>query len=697
MASVGHWYVVWQLPVNNIHQDVTVKGEIFDVDCDFDKQQLTVAVDALDNDTYFFTRYIRVYEHTPIACRQAGQDVTFTARLKPAAGLANPGAYDYHRLLVSKNIVATGYIRAWQQWHAPPESARQQIKRFIFSHSGSDPKWLLALLLGDRSGLSDADWDTLQNTGTAHLFSVSGMHVGIIATALVLLAKIAIVVWSRAGGTLAPYRNVRRPIAVAVCLVAAGYVTLTGAALPAVRAWVLLTLCFTLTTSAASWSARHVALLMTTACFVLFPLQLLSAGFILSLAAVYGIWFLLWRCQLAATNWWRAGLMMQVGLSLLLIPVTVGWFSLFSLVSLPVNLVLIPVITLSLPLLFLSLGAALLMPAFAGDIIRCCATFLNVIASVLERVASLPGGVVQMTLPSGSLLMLMVAICLMAFPAVPYRKCCVCLCLLPLMLAWVPYRSDSWFLHVFDVGQGTALAITRGDRAILIDTGPAYNDYAYAMKSAVLPALKQLNIRHIDGVIISHSDNDHAGGVNLLRQHPLTHTNTFWHTPVSGCRQGSQFQWQSLTFYYHWPMPGNLTNDNANSCVLTVKDDEHSVLLPGDIERSTEYQLLAQRSTLAANVLVAPHHGSRTSSTMAWVKVTQPETVIFTTGYLNRWHFPSEDVAERYRKVGARQLNTAFSGYIRVAFSPGASPQVQQYRQDLAPAWYHAALFTHDK
>ncbi len=195
------------------------------------------------------------------------------------------------------------------------------------------------------------------------------MHVGVIATALVLLAKMAVVVWSRSGGTLSPYRNVRRHIAVAVCLVAAGYVSLTGAALPAVRAWVLLTICFTLTTSAASWSARHVALLMTTACLLLFPLQLLSAGFILSLAAVYGIWFLLWRYRLAATNRWRAGLMMQVGLSLLLIPVTVGWFSLFSLVSLPVNLVLIPVITLSLPLLFLSLGAALLMPAFASDII----------------------------------------------------------------------------------------------------------------------------------------------------------------------------------------------------------------------------------------------------------------------------------------------------------------------------------------
>ncbi|WP_414830952.1 DNA internalization-related competence protein ComEC/Rec2 [Alteromonas sp. H39] len=694
MASVGHWYVVWQLPVNNIHQDVTVKGDIVEVDCDSDKQQLTISVDSVDNEAYFISRRIRVYEYEPNTCRTAGQGVSFTARLKPAAGLANPGGFDYQRLLVSKNIVATGYVRAWHYWHQPSASVRQQIKRFIILHAGSDPKWLLALLLGDRSGLSTKDWDILQKTGTAHLFSVSGMHVGIIATALVLLAKIGVVVWSRWSGSLSPFRNVRRPIAVMVCLAAAGYVSLTGAALPAVRAWVLLAICFTLTTSAASWSARHIALVMTTVCFILFPLQVLSAGFVLSLAAVYSIWFLLWRYRLAAVSWWQAGIIMQVGLSLLLIPITVSWFSLISLLSLPVNLVLIPLITLSLPWLLLSLGAAMLLPACASDVISYSVALLNAVAVVLEHVAAQPGGVLQRDLPPGPLLMLMIAMLLLVMPAVPYRKRCVMLCLLPVLMVWVPHRSDRWFLHVFDVGQGTALAVTRGDRAILIDTGPAFNENAFAMENAVLPALTRLNIRHVDGVIVSHSDNDHAGGVNVLRRHALTHQHTFWHTPVSGCQQGTQFQWQSLTFYYHWPMPGNQTNDNASSCVVTVKDGDHSVLLPGDIERTTEYRLLAQQEIHATTLLIAPHHGSQTSSTKAWVKATQPDTVIFTTGYLNRWQFPSDVVKARYQETGARQVNTATSGYIRVAFTSGTPPLIQRYRQDLAPAWYHEAILS---
>ncbi len=696
MASVGHWYVVWQLPDGNIPQDVTVFGQIIDVDCDHASQRLTVAMTSLNETRYWLKRHIRVYEHKPDACRSPGQTVRFIARLKPASGLANPGALDYQRVLVSKGIHATGYLKSWVTWQPQDVSLRQVIKQFVIDNSLTDPRWLLALLLGDRSGLTQSDWDSLQKTGTAHIFSVSGMHVGIIAAALLIFVKSTLMAAFRAYGTQAPHYNIRRVVAVAVCIAAFAYVSLTGAALPAVRAWVLLLVCFVMNTSRSYWSARHVALLMTTMCLLLFPLQLLSPGFMLSVCAVYGIWFLLWRFRLSSLTGWQAVFFLQIGLSLLLLPLTLGWFSLASWTSLPVNLVLIPIVTLVLPLLFILLGVAILLPVQATFLISYCSAFMNTIAHGLATIAGLSSGTADLELPAGPLLMLLLAILLAAMPYIPFRKTCVALCLMPLLLSGLPYNQNRWYLHVFDVGQGTAMAISRGERAVIIDTGPAFNGEAYAMKNAVIPALTRFNIRYIDGVIISHSDIDHAGGVSFLRQHPLTHAKTFWHSPTSGCRQGEQFEWQSLTFDYLWPEHGNKADNNANSCVVFVTGGKHRILLPGDIERTTEYKLLVQETSLKTDILIAPHHGSETSSTTAWVNATQPDTVIYNTGFLNRWQFPSERVKTRYRQAKVKQVETAKSGYVRVALAERSPPEIVRYRQDLAPAWYHANLFIND-
>nr|WP_283104676.1 DNA internalization-related competence protein ComEC/Rec2 [Shewanella olleyana] len=257
--------------------------------------------------------------------------------------------------------------------------------------------------------------------------------------------------------------------------------------------------------------------------------------------------------------------------------------------------------------------------------------------------------------------------------------------------------ATNWQAHVLDVGQGTAVLIQRDNRGILYDTGAAYGEnFSYADR-VIIPTLKAKGVTQLDYIIISHDDNDHAGGLSkLLEQYPnsklISDTpehhfslNSAKEPIVKGCGN-RQLNWQGLMVSLAVNIKAE--NDNNRSCIAYISDDKHKLLLAGDIEKNAEQYFIENNKLTKADILLAPHHGSRTSSTAAFIDVVSPKQVIFTAGFANQYGFPKDDVVNRYKIRGIESLVSGKSGQISIDFNP-SNYVIRQYRTDIAPFWYN--------
>jgi competence protein ComEC len=244
-------------------------------------------------------------------------------------------------------------------------------------------------------------------------------------------------------------------------------------------------------------------------------------------------------------------------------------------------------------------------------------------------------------------------------------------------LAWSQYPMQKPVdIHVLDVGQGLAVIIRAANRVLVFDTGPSWPG-GDAGKSVLIPALRQLGISRIDTVVVSHGDDDHQGGLQSLlgefkAQKIISSSKVLTaDVEVSQCRRGQSWQWGDAVFEFLHPRDARNWSENNASCVLQLTVDGYSVLLPGDIEAAAELVLSARQELRGAQLVIAPHHGSRTSSSWQLVEKLQPEQVIFATGYFNRWGFPAGEVVQRWRKSGACLFNTAVSGTLVIKYREG--------------------------
>ncbi|QPG04362.1 hypothetical protein IT774_08740 [Salinimonas marina] len=198
-----------------------------------------------------------------------------------------------------------------------------------------------------------------------------------------------------------------------------------------------------------------------------------------------------------------------------------------------------------------------------------------------------------------------------------------------------------------------------------------------------------LNIKQLHEVFISHFDNDHAGGLPDIE---AAREQWQFRQPVitarQQCQRGFIRHWQGLTIEALWPLPGNTIDDNNHSCVLRIGAGKDWVLIAADIERSAEYALLYADILSPVTVLIAPHHGSKTSSGRMFVKTVDPQHVVFTTARHNRWNFPAPQVMRRYRQQGSQMHNTAVSGYLRFTFGATTGVHLTSAEKMLS-RWYH--------
>jgi len=646
-----------------------------------------------------FTLPVRISWYREAPELAPGERWQLLLRLKKPRGLANPAGFDYERWLFAHGIRATGYVRGAgdnRRLAGKPAGWIARCRgyfaaRIVAAASGAQSGALLAALgVGERSGMSRLQWEVLRATGTSHLMAISGLHVGLVATLLFVVVRKG---WSRWGD---PVRWPAPAVAAVTAMVAAlVYALLAGFQVPAQRALIMVWLWML----SVLWSGKPDAWRVWSAALwvvlLLNPLSVLLAGFWLSFGAVAWILYLsLGRC--GRVSRWRSIVSLQMALVLGLTPLLWLWFHQVSLVAPLANLVAIPWISLLVvPVLLLALLVLPLVAPLGELLLHIAEQLLVILWWWLEWLAAFPAVLLPLSaVPVAVLAVFAVGlVCLLAPKALPLRTLGLLL-MLPAG-AIQPERAgpgELW-LTLLDVGQGLAVVLETRSHVLVYDAGPTFPQGLDSGESVVVPFLQQRGFRRVDRLVISHSDNDHIGGGEAVfqrldvQQLQSGEPAAIAWARATRCRAGQRWVWDGVSFEYL--APAQPDSGNNASCVLRIETaDGRAVLLPGDIERSVENALLgAQPRRLAAQVLIAPHHGSNTSSTPAFVRAVDPDMVLFAVGYRNRFGFPRPAVVQRYQEAGATVLDTAHSGAIQLRLVAGQALQAAAFRVSVRRYW----------
>lgn len=645
-----------------------------------------------------FTPRLRLswYDAPPLRA-DAGWQIQ--VRLKRRHGFRNPGGFDYAGWLFQNGVAATGYVRASAAVQAWPalDTQRADLRLRAAVERRLQPLLaqvreaglLRALTLGAADGISAPAWEVYRATGTSHLVSISGLHIGLVAG---LGFGCGRWLWSRSQRLTQRFAAPRAAAVVALCA-ASVYAALAGFSIPTQRAWIMAVAILTGTLLARPGGAVHSLALALVAVLIFDPFAVLSPGFWLSFVAVAIIF--LQQTQQPTAQGWHAALRllvrMQLALTLGLLPFTLLFFGQSGWVAPLANLFAVPWTSLLLvPLLFAALLCLYPLPWLAYWLFDLAGWTASVMLEVLAWLAALPGAVVGMPEPPLPVtLAAMAAALLWLLPrGLPHRSLAGLL-VLPL-LSWTPPRpapGTAWFT-LLDVGQGLAAVVQTARHTLVYDTGPRFSAEFDTGSAVVAPFLTAQGVQRVDLLLLSHGDNDHSGGAAALdRRLPVYRVlssvpQQFTWRRANHCRAGQQWTWDGVTFRVLHPQTAVGATDNDASCVLQIRSAEGMrLLLPGDIEAAAERQLLAQYgSGLRSEILVAPHHGSRTSSTPEFIATVLPGYVLFPAGYRNRYGFPSPRILERYQAVGSTTLVTAATGAIRLHLGAPGEPQLERQR-----------------
>ncbi len=633
---------------------------------------------------------IRLAWYDPPQPPAAGERWRLTVRLRDPRGTANPHGFDYERWLLSRRIGATGYVRPSSRNARLNEAGgvtshvRKRIATAIETHLGDTEsgRLLKALLTGNRTGLSADTRAGLLETGTAHLLAISGLHVGIAAGTGGVAGRLV-------GRIFCPILGVAAVRAgwVGAAIAAIAYAALVGPSVATRRALAMVLLvCLAGLARRTSPLSRGLALagwlvLLTD------PLAALDGGFWLSFGAV-AILTGRFMGRLAVPGKLQGLFEAQASISLGMIVPSLVLFGFIATAGPIVNLVAVPLVALVvLPAGFVGAMPGLVEPALAGPPMWLAGVGLDQLLDLIHLAAARgPVAIEPAAAGYGALACGLAGSALLLAPAAwPGRRAAPAL-LAPLLLWQGSSPPPGAFdMTVLDVGQGLSVIIQTHRHALVYDAGPSWPG-GDAGSLIVRPFLRGQGIRHLDALVLSHGDNDHMGGAQAIYDRvagPILIGELLEIAPrgVRMCEAGDGWEWDGVRFEFLHPAPGTPVTGNDSSCVLRISSPHGSALLPGDIEAATERDLLAAGAGLSADVVVAAHHGSASSSVPAFVHATGARWVVYAAGYRNRWGFPRPEVERRWRHRGARAVTTGESGAVRFRFGPTIDgPVVQTYR-----------------
>ena len=705
VVSHGLWTLSSSLPDELIKKDLLVIGKVVSLP---DKNQTRTRF-VLDVESYEYQnkkikgpKRIRLNWYGQETEIHSGQLWKLLVRLKPAHGMQNPGGFDYEKWLFERGIRATGYVRNSEnnrllerhnKFQINP--LREQLKARIqsFLPDSQFRSLVLALSIGDKTEITESQWNVLTATGTNHLVAISGLHIGLVAGGVYFVFLYFL---KRSRFILLRF-PAHKAAAICALIAAFFYAMLAGFAIPTQRALVMIAVVMLGVLINRRFSFSKILSFALIAVLILDPFSALSTGFWLSFAAVAAILYAMQGRLKPGGLWWQWG-RLQLIVSLALIPILLFTFQSFSIISPIANVLAVPWISfVTVPLVFLGILFSFFDPIAKGMMFLANES-LTWLWQILEYLSAMEYSQwKQFTPQTWTLLPALLGILLIIAPkGFPARYLSIFF-LLPLFLVKPDKLENNEFdFYLLDVGQGLSAVVQTRNHVLVFDTGPKFRSGFNSGEAVILPFLKKLAVEEIDVLVISHGDNDHIGGMDSILENITVNkilSGALSDTPqniAQSCLAGTNWQWDGVDFEVLHPKGDDFIDKRNNgSCVLRVSIANQSVLLTGDIEKSAEEHLVQTSSEkIRANILVAPHHGSNTSSTEAFIQTVHPDWVLFPAGYVNRFKFPTKKVLKRYIDNDVEYMVTGEQGAIKVLFNQQIPLKPEGYRLNNRKFWH---------
>ncbi len=612
---------------------------------------------------------------------QLGDTVTAKVSLKPITGLLNGVGFDAETYALSQSVVGHGTIKSRESFYLVSNgsvrgAALDKFNRHIVQLENRD--LLLALMFGVRDELDAERWRKLQQSGLSHLIAISGLHIGIAFG----------IGWFLGRGFLRAHWTMTYAPMLCGLAFAMGYAWLAGFSIPTQRAMLMCIVLCLVQQFSGHLSYRYKWLLVLSVLLVIEPFWVVSSSLWLSMAAV-GVVFLFLSITKRSQPTWLKAIKLQALIVLLMLPVTALLFYGVSVSAFVYNLIFVPWFTLIVvPLLFCAFSVS----------------YLNINTEALWSIADLSltpvtwaidyaqWGWLDLSYFEVKWLGVLVVVLVVYQVFNRYGSAALLVVFVVCDTRW--QKLPLWEMSVFDVGHGLAVAIRQNKRVMLYDTGAAWGASSIA-EQIISPYLIKSGANKVDYLLLSHMDNDHAGGWQWLvdRWQPESIITSQVDVGGVGCVKGQRFTWYDLTLEVLWPMKQVTRAYNPHSCVVSVTHQlaPHKVLLTGDIENIAEWMLIRDEDKLDSDVVIVPHHGSRTSSIANFVERVSPSLAIASTAKGGRWDLPNPEVVERYRNQGAEWADTGSSGQITVKFYSD-SFKVARLRDIKGGSWYRHML-----
>jgi len=653
-----------------------------------DKHQIVMKITQANGQPVFPSVFFRTEWSNTDKDYCAGQEWRLKVKLRPVHASLNEGGFDSQRWALANHWPLSGRIS-----HGVLVQGECNLRQKFISHVLTSLKGLennavvIALAFGEKGLINAEDKLMMQRTGIAHLVAISGLHIGIAAWFGWLLA--------RGLQCFLPLKFIdyRFPLILSEIAMLA-YTWLAGGNAPAMRAAIALSLWIALRFYRIKCHPWQIWLWCVALLLLLDPLNILSDSFLLSCFAVATLifWFQWAPLPKKFGHAWHWAILrwahLQLGMTLLLLPMQIGLFQGINILSFAANIWAVPVVSLSIvPLILIGLLTNDILSHVINGWIWSIADQSLSIALWGARLCEghwyyLAASTVALTFIGWGSIIAWRFGWLTLYPV-------TALILFSVQIMWVDkHDPENWRVDMVDVGHGLAMLISKNGKGILYDTGDRW-DTGSAAEMDILPLVRWRNIQ-IEQIIISHADSDHRGGLVAMRQaFPQASLRESSVDSLLPCHAGVKWRWQGLAFSALWPEKPSAVPRNNDSCVIRVDDGKFSFLLTGDIEAEAERKMVAiYRESLKSTVLQVPHHGSNTSSTGPFLRTVAPILSLASSSRFNKWHLPAKKVVTRYLSAKLDWRDTAHSGQLAVRFYDDYW-SINGLREQIFPRWYH--------